>query len=124
MDKMRKQAERFGTTILTEDVVSVDLKSVLCHQGLNNDCRGGHDHRRYRRYRKEARSARHGDKEFWQKGVTACAVCDGAAPIFRNKDLYVSAEGTPLSKRRSFSPNMEKKSSSSTDAMSSALQRS
>src|SRR5271169_4704421 len=26
MDKFRKQAEKFGTTILTEDVVSVDLR--------------------------------------------------------------------------------------------------
>jgi thioredoxin reductase (NADPH) len=33
------------------------------------------------------------DGEFWQKGVTACAVCDGAMPIFRNKDLYVIGGG-------------------------------
>ena len=33
------------------------------------------------------------DGEFWQKGVTACAVCDGAAPIFRNKPLYVIGGG-------------------------------
>ena len=34
-----------------------------------------------------------GDGEFWQKGVTACGVCDGAAPIFRDKDLYVFGGG-------------------------------
>src|SRR5690606_34545518 len=34
-----------------------------------------------------------GDGEFWQKGVTACAVCDGAAPIFRDKPLYVIGGG-------------------------------
>src|SRR5262249_35562170 len=34
-----------------------------------------------------------GDGEFWQRGVTACAVCDGAAPIFRNKPLYVIGGG-------------------------------
>jgi thioredoxin reductase (NADPH) len=34
-----------------------------------------------------------GDGEFWQKGVTACAVCDGAAPIFRNKPLFVIGGG-------------------------------
>jgi thioredoxin reductase (NADPH) len=33
------------------------------------------------------------DGEFWQKGVTACAVCDGAAPIFRNKPLFVIGGG-------------------------------
>jgi thioredoxin reductase (NADPH) len=31
--------------------------------------------------------------EFWQKGVSACAVCDGALPLFRNKDLYVIGGG-------------------------------
>ena len=34
-----------------------------------------------------------GDHEFWQKGVTACAVCDGAAPIFRNRPLFVIGGG-------------------------------
>ena len=34
-----------------------------------------------------------GDGEFWQKGVSACAVCDGALPIFRNKDVYVIGGG-------------------------------
>ena len=33
------------------------------------------------------------DGEFWQRGVTACAVCDGAMPIFRNKKLYVIGGG-------------------------------
>jgi thioredoxin reductase (NADPH) len=33
------------------------------------------------------------DGEFWQKGVSACAVCDGAAPIFRNKELFVIGGG-------------------------------
>ena len=31
--------------------------------------------------------------EFWQKGVSACAVCDGAMPIFRGKDLFVIGGG-------------------------------
>jgi thioredoxin reductase (NADPH) len=33
------------------------------------------------------------DGELWQKGVTACAVCDGAAPIFRGKNLFVIGGG-------------------------------
>ncbi len=31
--------------------------------------------------------------EYWQKGVTACAICDGAAPIFRNRVLFVVGGG-------------------------------
>jgi thioredoxin reductase (NADPH) len=34
-----------------------------------------------------------GSKEFWQKGVSACAVCDGALPIFRNKTIAVVGGG-------------------------------
>jgi thioredoxin reductase (NADPH) len=30
-----------------------------------------------------------GDEELWQKGISACAVCDGAVPMFRNKPLAV-----------------------------------
>lgn len=94
MDRMRKQAERFGTTIVTEDVVSVDMKTrpflvkgspttvyadaIIIATGATAK-------------RLDIPGTR--DGEFWQKGVTACAVCDGAAPIFRNKDLFVIGGG-------------------------------
>jgi len=34
-----------------------------------------------------------GDKEFWNRGISACAVCDGALPIFRGKILMVIGGG-------------------------------
>ncbi len=34
-----------------------------------------------------------GDQEFWGKGVSACAVCDGALPIFRNREIAVIGGG-------------------------------
>lgn len=94
MVSFRKQAERFGTEILTEDVNEVDLSShpfkvignktevladaLIIATGATAK-------------RLDVEGTREG--EFWQKGVTACAVCDGAAPIFRNKDLYVIGGG-------------------------------
>ena len=94
MLNFRKQAIKFGTTMLQEDVIDVDLsKHPFIVRGKNHsyealsiiiatgatanrlDIPGG------------------GDGEFWQRGVTACAVCDGAMPIFRNKDLYVIGGG-------------------------------
>ena len=30
---------------------------------------------------------------FWNKGISACAVCDGAAPMFRKKPLAVIGGG-------------------------------
>ncbi len=34
-----------------------------------------------------------GEDTFWQRGMSACAVCDGALPIFRNKPLIVVGGG-------------------------------
>jgi len=34
-----------------------------------------------------------GEDTLWQAGISACAVCDGAAPIFRNKELAVVGGG-------------------------------
>lgn len=90
----RQQAERFGTAIFTEDVVDVDLS---VHPFL---VRGAQ-----RSYKANALIIATGamanrldiqgtrDGEFWQKGVTACAVCDGAMPIFRNRPLFVIGGG-------------------------------
>ncbi|NGX27038.1 MAG: Thioredoxin reductase [Chlamydiae bacterium] len=90
----RKQAERFGTEILTEDVTTVDLscrpfkvvgskteveaEALIIATGATAN-------------RLDVEGTR--DGEFWQKGVTACAICDGAAPIFRDKELYVIGGG-------------------------------
>lgn len=34
-----------------------------------------------------------GSEQFWNYGISACAVCDGAAPIFRNKPIFVIGGG-------------------------------
>lgn len=94
MDLFKKQAIRFGTVCLTEDVVSVNLSkdefevrgnqskfethSIIIATGATAK-------------RLDIPGTR--DNEFWQKGVSACAVCDGAIPIFRNKDLFVVGGG-------------------------------
>ncbi|MBS0616362.1 MAG: thioredoxin-disulfide reductase [Verrucomicrobia bacterium] len=94
MDLMRRQAARFGTTILTEDVTSVNLKTYP----FIVEAKSGQVEAEALIIATGATAKRLeipgcGDKEFWQKGVTACAVCDGAMPIFRGKDLYVIGGG-------------------------------
>lgn len=94
MDNFRAQSLRFDTKILTEDVEWVDLaKRPFVVHGATTEVLAealiiatGATAKRL-----EIEGA--GDGEFWQKGVTACAVCDGAAPIFRNKPLYVIGGG-------------------------------
>ncbi|PIS01689.1 MAG: thioredoxin-disulfide reductase [Chlamydiae bacterium CG10_big_fil_rev_8_21_14_0_10_35_9] len=94
MENFKKQAMRFKTDILTEDVKSVDLSSYpFTVVGSKTSVKAnsliistGATAKRL-----DIPGAR--DGEFWQKGVTACAICDGAAPIFRDKHLFVIGGG-------------------------------
>ena len=89
----REQALRFGTTILTEDVTEFTAKAPFVVTGSKTTVEAtaviiatGATAKRL-----DVPGSR--DGEFWQKGVSACAVCDGAMPIFRDKELYVIGGG-------------------------------
>lgn len=96
MLNFRAQAVRFGTRMLTEDVDSVDLSSYpYTVQGKTTKMQAeaiiiatGANAKRL-----PIPGAGEGEDGFWQRGVTACAVCDGAMPLFRNKPLYVIGGG-------------------------------
>lgn len=94
IERFRAQAIRFGTQVIPEDIESVELG---CHPFI---VKGAKTHFEADSIiistgatakRLDIKGAR--DGEFWQKGVTACAVCDGAAPIFRNRPLFVVGGG-------------------------------
>lgn len=93
-DRFRAQSARFGTRIITETITKVDLSkrpfvyasdeqtgeanALIIATGATakrDDIPGTRDH------------------ELWQKGVSACAVCDGALPMFRGKPLFVIGGG-------------------------------
>ncbi|SCA62453.1 Thioredoxin reductase [Chlamydiales bacterium SCGC AG-110-P3] len=94
MANFRKQAERFGTEYFVEDVVEVDLsKRPFLVTGKKNQVEAESVIISTGATAKRLEIPGAGEGEFWQKGVTACAVCDGAMPIFRNKDLYVIGGG-------------------------------
>lgn len=93
MVRSRQQAERFGTRIVTEDIVAVDLKNrpfvltdstgqtieahaVVVATGASANYLGLDSENHYKNF-----------------GVSACAVCDGALPRFRNKPLVVVGGG-------------------------------
>lgn len=43
-----------------------------------------------------------GEEKLWQRGISACAVCDGALPIFRNKVLVVIGGGDSAAEEATF----------------------
>jgi len=93
MLKMREQAIRFGTTVVTEDIESIDLsnrpfvlkdsagktleaEALVISTGASANYLGLESEERFKNY-----------------GVSACAVCDGALPRFRNKSVVVVGGG-------------------------------
>lgn len=94
VENFRNQAIRFDTKVLSEDVDSVDLtqrpfkvfgRTTVYETNSIIIATGAMANRLH--------IPGTGETEFWQKGVTACAVCDGAAPIFRNRPLFVIGGG-------------------------------
>ncbi len=102
-ERFRAQSARFGTRIFTETVTKVDLsrrpfrywtderegaaKVLVIATGATAK-------------RDDIPGTR--DGELWQRGVSACAVCDGALPIFRNKPLFVIGGGDSAMEEASF----------------------
>lgn len=110
MESFRKQAIRFGAVMLQEDVSEVAFAdhpfkitgtkhsyladSVIIATGATSN---------------RLPIPGTNDGEFWQRGVTSCAVCDGAMPIFRNKDLYVIGGGDSAVEEATFLTKFAKK---------------
>src|SRR6478672_439448 len=93
MNLMRQQAENFGTKIVTDDVVDVDLsKPPYKLKTLE-----GQSHEAHAIIIATGARANYlglpSEEAFKNRGVSACAVCDGALPRFRNKPLIVVGGG-------------------------------
>lgn len=94
MDSFRKQAIRFGATMLQEDVTQVTFTGhPFMIEGTKNSFLADSVIIATGATANRLPIPGTNDGEFWQRGVTSCAVCDGAMPIFRNKDLYVIGGG-------------------------------
>jgi thioredoxin reductase (NADPH) len=93
MELMRQQAVNFGTRIVTDDVVEVDFASHPFHLTALG---GGVTEALAVIIATGARANYLGlpsEEAFKNRGVSACAVCDGALPRFRNKPLVVVGGG-------------------------------
>ena len=102
MELMRQQAKNFGTRIVTDDIVDVDFstrpfklvasqgqtvaaEAVIIATGARANYLGMPSEEKYKNF-----------------GVSACAVCDGALPRFRNKPLVVVGGGDSASEEANY----------------------
>jgi thioredoxin reductase (NADPH) len=92
MTRMKQQAIRWGAELHTEDVEFVDFSqrpfvirssdrevrthSVVIATGAT-----------------AKRLGLSSEHQFWSRGISACAICDGATPIFRSAELAVVGGG-------------------------------
>lgn len=89
----KNHALKFGTNVVSNKIIKVDFnkfpfevtdednkdykaKSVIICTGAS-----------------AKRLGTLGEEKFWNNGISACAVCDGALPLFRNKPLIVVGGG-------------------------------
>lgn len=107
MELMKQQALNFGTRVIGDDVVDVDFsdkplkvmtaggETVLAHTviiatGARANYLGLDSEEKYK-----------------NKGVSACAVCDGALPTYRKKPLAVIGGGDTAVEEASYLANLD-----------------
>ncbi|OAA62819.1 Thioredoxin reductase [Niveomyces insectorum RCEF 264] len=95
MEKMRAQSAKFGTEIVSETVETLDLSTRPFRYATewSPDTFHTADAVIVATGASARRLGLPGEDKYWQNGISACAVCDGAVPIFRNKPLVVIGGG-------------------------------
>ena len=92
MDRCRAQAVRWGTRLLEADAEAIDLsqrpfrihaegRQILAHSVIIATGASAN------------RLSLPSEDRFWSRGISACAICDGATPQFRQEELAVVGGG-------------------------------
>lgn len=107
MELMKQQALNFGTRVVSDDIESVQLapgnhrlkpasgevvraRTVIIATGARANYLGLES-----------------EEEYKNKGVSACAVCDGALPIYRGKPLAVVGAGDSAVEEATYLANLK-----------------
>lgn len=107
MELMKQQALNFGTRVVGQDIVSVDfsepIKKLTTSEGdvvqahtviIATGARANY-------------LGLDSEEEYKNKGVSACAVCDGALPLYRRKPLAVVGGGDTAVEEASYLANLD-----------------
>jgi thioredoxin reductase (NADPH) len=93
MANMRKQAEKHGTRMVMDDIEEANLSSYP----FKLTTVSGEVYTAQSLIIASGATARRlpleSEQRLWGRGISACATCDGALPIFRNKELAVLGGG-------------------------------
>lgn len=92
MHQMRQQALRWGVQLVTDDVIRVNFHQrpfsissseqvIYTHAAIV--CTGATAKRLHLP----------GEETFWNNGISACAICDGASPLFQDAEVAVVGGG-------------------------------
>jgi thioredoxin reductase (NADPH) len=102
MLRCRQQAERFGTRVVTEDITDIDLsrRPFVMKDSAGNTVRA------HAVVIATGASANYlgleSENRFKNSGVSACAVCDGALPRYRNQPVVVVGGGDSAAEEGSY----------------------
>lgn len=107
MELMKQQALNFGTRVIGDDIVDVDfsgdVRKVIPKSGdpveahtvvIATGARANY-------------LGLPSEEEYKNKGVSACAVCDGALPVYRQKNLAVIGGGDTAVEEATYLANLD-----------------
>lgn len=93
MDRCKAQALRWGTKLVEADADSLDL-SARPYRLVTSEGETIWTHSLILATGASAnRLGINAEERFWSRGISACAICDGATPQFRNEQLAVVGGG-------------------------------
>ncbi|MCK4264844.1 thioredoxin-disulfide reductase [Candidatus Babeliales bacterium] len=107
MEKIKKHAEHYGTTFLSDSVIKADLSkkpyTLTTEGGKTLSAESiiiatGASHKKLKAK---------GEDEYWGKGVTTCATCD--APFYQDKEVVIAGGGNTAVTEAAFLTRFAKK---------------
>lgn len=106
MELMKQQALNFGTRVIGDDIVDIDISG----DGLKVIPASGDPVATHTVIIATGARANYlgldSEEKYKNKGVSACAVCDGALPIYREKPLAVIGAGDTAVEEASYLANL------------------